>query len=421
VRFVKVSTFVVLAFAIPAVAQSPRVSGQGSGRSGIPAARQTQQLPKPCLVQEHPSEQITALLETIRDHPTAGAYNTLGALYAQDRRTTCAIAAFEGALRLEPGDWQAHYNLGLAVLTKGDRSRAASEFQSAILQKPDSVAPHFALGTLLQEAGKFDGAAKEFESALQNDPNFAPAQFSLGVLYTQQEKDPEAAALFRRAIQNDPNNVQAHVNLGLTMARLGDLSEAEQEFKSAIQIDPKNATAFTSLGMLEAKTGRGGDAVESFRKVVALQPDSAEAHLNLGIALVDKYDRTGGFKEFKEAARLNPKSPRAHYNLGRFFFEAGRYEEARKQLERDGRANRRLARVLGIQGGNREEPCNEKNRASKKLRPAHDVRLGRSSGEAEDGSDGLVPQFTKRLQSALTWSTRNQLRRQLVRSRCLLA
>src|SRR5258707_2679298 len=143
VRFVKLSTFIILACAIPASAHSPTASGQAVGRGGSPASKQTQQLPKSCLAQQHPSEQINALLETIRDHPTAGAYNTLGALFAQDRRTTCAIAAFEGALRLEPGDLQADYKLCPAGLTKGDPRRAASEIQAAILQKPHSVDTHF--------------------------------------------------------------------------------------------------------------------------------------------------------------------------------------------------------------------------------------------------------------------------------------
>src|ERR1700726_5088827 len=58
-------------------------------------------LPQSCLEQSHSSEKITALLESVHDHPTAGAYNTLGVLYAQSDHVSCAIAAFEAALQLE--------------------------------------------------------------------------------------------------------------------------------------------------------------------------------------------------------------------------------------------------------------------------------------------------------------------------------
>src|ERR1700686_3707937 len=92
-------------------------------------------LPKSCLKQSHPSEKITALLESVHDHPTPGAYNTLGVLYAQSDRVSCAIAAFEAALKLEDQNWEVHYNLALALLREGDRGRAVRELQTAIQEK----------------------------------------------------------------------------------------------------------------------------------------------------------------------------------------------------------------------------------------------------------------------------------------------
>jgi len=140
VRFVGLSRLIILAGAIPAAAQNHATIG----RSGDPTSKHTQQLPRSCLVQENSWEQIKVLLETINDHPTAGAYNTLGVLYAGNHHTGCAISAFKAALRLDGHNWQSHYYLGLALLKKGDRSRAASELQAAIRQQPDSAASHFA-------------------------------------------------------------------------------------------------------------------------------------------------------------------------------------------------------------------------------------------------------------------------------------
>src|ERR1700730_9810504 len=199
-RFPGLSRLIILAGGIPAVVESHATTD----RSGAPTSNQSQQLPRSCLVQENSSEQIKGLLETIDDRPTADAYNSLGVLYAQGRQTGCAISAFEAALRLDGHNWQSHYNLGLALLTKGDRSRAASELQAAIRQQPDSAASHFALATLLQEEGRLDGAVREFEAVLQIDPKFAPGYLSLATLYTQQGKNAEAETLFRQAIKNDP-------------------------------------------------------------------------------------------------------------------------------------------------------------------------------------------------------------------------
>src|ERR1700730_4472354 len=59
-------------------------------RSGKLTPKSSAVLPKTCLSQEHQSDKIAALMESIQDHPTAGAYNTLGVLFTEADRLTCA-------------------------------------------------------------------------------------------------------------------------------------------------------------------------------------------------------------------------------------------------------------------------------------------------------------------------------------------
>src|SRR5215469_10926915 len=152
--------------AAPNVAQKPPTTANNAP----PGSNVSQTLPASCLAQQHSSRQIQVLLEVIRNHPTAGAYNTLGVLFAQADRVRCAIGAFESALRLESQNWQAHYNLGLAFLRNHDPSRAERELRAALEQKPDSAAAHFALGTLLQGQQRQDAAASEFRAVNRIDP-----------------------------------------------------------------------------------------------------------------------------------------------------------------------------------------------------------------------------------------------------------
>jgi len=49
--------------------------------------------------------------------------------------------------------------------------------------------------------------------------------------------------------------------------------------------------------------------------------------------LADRFNRAGALKEFSEAIRLDPKSAAPHFNLGRLYFESGKYNDARKELE----------------------------------------------------------------------------------------
>lgn len=290
-------------------------------------------LPAACLQQRRASEKIVALLGSVAEHPTAGAYNTLGVLYSQADRAECAVAAFENALKLEDQNWEVHYNLALALNRLGDQAAERKELVKAVSLDPNIAVAQNQLGLLALGTAQFAEAENRFKKALAIDPKYAEAESNLGALYGEEGKNAEALALLQRATQDDPSYVTAHVNLGLLLAQQGDYTAAQREFQMAIQVDPSYGPAYSALGMLQAKIGRGADAVKSFERAVVLEPSSAEAHLNLGIALVHQFDRPTGFKEFSEAARLDPNLAAAHYNLGRFFFETGKYDDASRELE----------------------------------------------------------------------------------------
>ena len=114
------------------------------------------------------------LEKAISMRPSASAYDALGAYFAQRNQFTCALSAFESALRLEPDSWEAHYNLGLALLENGKSERAANELRAAVGLKPQMAQTHAALGTALSQLHQTDNAIAEFKLALKLDSKFIP-------------------------------------------------------------------------------------------------------------------------------------------------------------------------------------------------------------------------------------------------------
>src|SRR3984957_16297206 len=210
-------------------------------------------LPKSCVQQNHPSEKIAALLESVRDHPTTGAYNTLGVLYAQADRGLCAIAAFETALKLEDQNWEVHYNLALALLRKGDRGRAAGELRTAIQQKPDSVSSHFALGNVLEDEKKWGEAEEQFRSTVKIDPRFTPGAIKLSEVLVTEGKPRAAVACLENAAKQAPPDDQAEplrAALGTAYAQNGEMERAVQTLKELVVARPDSGHAHFSLGLL---------------------------------------------------------------------------------------------------------------------------------------------------------------------------
>lgn len=347
-----------------------------SGRA-VPAPRALG-LPKSCVGQSHPSEKMTALLESVHDHPTAGAYNTLGVLYAQADRVSCAIAAFDAALNVGDQNWEVHYNLALALLRRGDRARAVHELQTAIQQKPDSVSSHFALGSVFEDEKKLGNAEEQFRSALKIDPHFAPGaiklsevlitegkaqaavvcledtvkqvppdqaepvQAALGAAYAASGELENALATLKSLVDSQPDSADAHFNLGLVYARQGQSKDEEvavTEFREALRLDQGMDPARIALARLLISLQKYSDAVPVALEYTGRQPKDAQGFYTLGLAYRGVKKSDAAVSALRHAVALEPRDAEIRFNLGILLASAGQTNASIKELKAAERIN----------------------------------------------------------------------------------
>jgi tetratricopeptide (TPR) repeat protein len=335
-------------------------------------------LPKSCLIPVRASAKISALLEAVQDHPTAGAYNTLGVLYAQADRVSCAIPAFETSLKLETQNWEAHYNLALALLRRGDQGRALRELQTAIQQQPDSISSHFALATLLQDEGKLGQAEQEFRSTLKIDPHFSPGaiklgqllmnggkpqaaiacleeavkqappdqretvQAALGIAYAENGEIERALTTLRNLVASQPDSADAHFNLGLLYARQGQMKDeqaAATEFREALRLDDGMDAARIALGRVLISVQKYSDATSVLVEYTHRQPKDAQGFYALGLSYQALKKSDAAINALQRAAALDPKDATIRFNLGMVLASSGKTGTAIQQLEAAERIN----------------------------------------------------------------------------------
>jgi len=278
-------------------------------------------------------EQFGQLKVQTDERMRAGVPNNQGNDLMEQGRLREAVAAYQEATRMDPGNAPFHYNLALALAKLGDRQGEQRALQDAIKADPGFAKAHNQLGLSYMVDGRLADAEQEFQKGLHINPEFAEAENNLGVLYGRLGKNKEAMRLFQKATEDRPQYVDALANLGLALADEGKYDEAERQLQRAIAASPNNASAYTALGLIAEATGRREDAVEFFKKVTELQPDSSQAHLNLGTALADQFDLVGASKEFSEAVRLAPDSALAHYKKGRLLYDSRKLPDAKTELE----------------------------------------------------------------------------------------
>jgi len=360
------------------LAGTPLVAGQNSSprQATLPARQRT--LPESCLQQRNSSGKIGVLLASVHDHPTAGAYNTLGVLYAQADRVGCAIPAFEASLKLQEQNWEAHYNLALALLKRGDRERAIRGLQTAIQQKPDSVSSHFALGSVFQDENRLESAERQFRSVLKIDPHFAPGAIKLSeVLITQgkpqaavafledsakqvppDQAEPVRAALgaayaanaemekalttLNDLVTDQPDSADAHFNRGLLYARQGQSKNEEAavtEFQEALRLDPDIDPAGIALGRVLVSLRKYSDAVPVVLEYTHRRPRDSQGFYVLAQAYEGLKQSDAALKALENAAVLDPKDAAIRFDLGMLLANTGHTDAAIPQLKAAERIN----------------------------------------------------------------------------------
>jgi tetratricopeptide (TPR) repeat protein len=110
------------------------------------------------------------------DPKQSQGHNILGAAFTRVGRAAEAGQQFELALKLDPGNVNARYNLVFALVKAGKPDEAAANLKQVIEAFPNDPRPHDLFGELLLEQRKYSEAIAEFDVAIRLDPALESAR-----------------------------------------------------------------------------------------------------------------------------------------------------------------------------------------------------------------------------------------------------
>ena len=128
-----------------------------------------------------------------------------------------AIRHFQEALKIEPGNLNAHVSIGLALGYKRNFDEAISHFRTAIKINPRIPEIYNSLAVALAYTGKTDAAIVQLKKALEINPRFAKAHNTWGVMLAKSGKIDEGIDHLRKAVAIDPEYAEAKKNLELVL------------------------------------------------------------------------------------------------------------------------------------------------------------------------------------------------------------
>jgi tetratricopeptide (TPR) repeat protein len=279
-----------------------------------------------------------------------------------------AVVKFRQVLRERPDLAEAHYQLGLALLKKGETADAAAAFRTALERDPrrsdirgeldrlagppktlsvDDPSTVAALEAYFRDR-RFVEVQPLLEEYLKGRPNSSWGWYALGYSLFSQQKLGESIKALSRSLSLNVANAEAHKVLGRTLMMIGRFEVAQVEFEQGEKYDPKSAEIPFNLGRLYSIQDQYLPAKAAFERSLRNNPQYMEAHDGLGFALealgedeaaIAAYQRSIQLNEARAAGYATP-----YINLSAYYNRKGEtdaaLEYARKAVAVNAKADR---------------------------------------------------------------------------------
>jgi tetratricopeptide (TPR) repeat protein len=146
-----------------------------------------------------PAQQKAFIVELTKLHPNdERAHHQLGVHYFNVQNWAAAVAAFEKAVRVNPGFSPSYNLLGYAYRFLEAYPKAEETFKKYIQLIPDDPNPYDSYAELLMKMGRFDESIANYEKALKLDRNFVASYVGIGNNQTFMGRGAEARKTYAR-------------------------------------------------------------------------------------------------------------------------------------------------------------------------------------------------------------------------------
>ena len=277
----------------------------------------------------------------------------LGAAYDQLKKPKDAIAAYQRAADLDPGDAHTLDALGQALLADNQLDEALKQFKLLAESDPENTEALVHIAEIQRRQGHYEDALATIRKARKQDPSSLEAGYNEALLLDVLGRFDEAAQTYEKMVDltshaNGAYTNEEKTNRGFFLERLGQVYHEENKTDQAIATYQKmvDMGGDSALRGLEAQVEVYGEAkmfdkaVEVAKKAVDSKPKDLDLKLMLAGTLVEqgKNDEaiamtkalldTPGLTSNKGALENSERDRLVNLKLGQFFTEMRRWKDS---------------------------------------------------------------------------------------------
>lgn len=305
-----------------------------------------------------------------------------------------AVDSLQSALKNDPDNAVAHYQLGVAFEQQHNEGRAESEWNEAIRLRPDMTDAQRSLASLELRRGDINALTQtaqqiikaqpysgdgfllraiaeinrqkyaEAEQDLQKAMRFAPASTApyvqMGNIRLLQKNYPEAGKVFQQVLDKDPSSSEGLSGLMNTFLAAGQPDKAIVAANAQIAKTPNNSNFYDLLGTAlfnSKKDLKGAEA--ALRKAIELDKNNADALVKLGKVQVAEGATDQALATYQQSIKDNPREISFYILAGELYESQNNWDQAKAMYQQalgiqpdNPLASNNLAYVILQQGGN---------------------------------------------------------------------
>jgi tetratricopeptide (TPR) repeat protein len=303
-------------------------------------------------------EAVDAFKKAIAIVPESGLYNALGRAYDCLDKSAKAEVSFKQAVRLDPDNTGALFNLGCEYANQRKIAEANNILLELKHKDPDSAQE---LEAKIEQVSLADdlfaksrkAMAREGEEYLQQGRKYresgdylraiesdkesisvrgsSEAYNELGLSYLALKRNSDAVLAFQKAIQLKPNGAELQYNLASAYFEMGQYEKSKTSVNASLRLNPDDVDVINLLGDIHFRLKEYPQAIAQFQKSTRLKP-SSYANNELGLIYLELKQNPNAVTAFQEAIKQQPSDFVLHDNLAKAYLDMGQYEKSKMSV-----------------------------------------------------------------------------------------
>src|SRR3954462_4303134 len=275
-------------------------------------------------------------LRAVRDVSDPRIAELLGVAYYHAGDAAHAIETLQAVLAQLPARsaerTEAVQVLGLSHYLAGHIADSIPFLEEIRESMPDDMKLAYALSMAYAQTRQPDKARASIARTFKLPADAASAYLLTGQMMNRLELEDLAESSLKEALARDPRLPEVHYLLGQIAVFRARLDEGLALLRAELAINPAHAMALYWIGDVYSRQAKWTDAIATLQQSIWINPYFSGPYILMGKAYAKTAQPGAAEEALRRAIQYDPNNKTAHYLLGQLLQQAGRTEEAQKEL-----------------------------------------------------------------------------------------